>query len=143
MIRRPAGSPTLAAALCGTRTLILMSFLASFSCSEATRINTFPQGARVSINGRDLGEAPVKFSVKSWSARQQAYHYRAEKPGYLTKEGYIEPHLSIGRIIAAATSSCMTCAFHGFYEFDEDTEIVLSQDPIGVAACPPPASPPH
>jgi hypothetical protein len=115
--------------------------LASISCSETARINTFPQGARVWVNGRDLGEAPVKFSVKSWSVRSHAYHYHAEKPGYLTKDGYLEPHLSIGRIIAAGTSSCITC-FHGFYEFDEDTEIVLQQDPLlGSRACPPLASP--
>ena len=119
------------------RTLILIALcLASISCSESTRINTFPQGARVWVNGRDLGEAPVKFSVKSWSVRPHAYHYRVEKPGYLTTDGYLEPHLSIGRIIAAGTSSCMTC-FHGFYEFDEDTEIVLSQDPLMPSpACP-------
>lgn len=125
-----------------TRPLILMNVcLTLISCSETTRINTFPQGARVWVNGRDLGEAPVKFSVKSWSVRRHAYHYRAEKPGYLTKDGYLEPHLSIGRIIAAGTSSCITC-FHGFYEFDEDTEILLPQDPLAPSpACPPCLSP--
>lgn len=127
----------LGAARLGCVLLLVSACLLSMSCSEATRINTFPPGARVWVNGRDLGEAPVKFSVKSWSVRRHAYHYRAEKPGYVTKEGYIEPYLSIGRIIAAGTSSCITC-FQGFYEFDDDTEIVLSQEPLPAAPVGPP-----
>src|SRR5512139_1216110 len=108
--------------------LIVPLCLVLAGCSETTRIHTTPPGAMVRINGRDLGPAPVKLSVNSWSARPNAYHYHVETPGYVPKEGYVEPHLSINRIVAAALSSCFTCSFRGFYQFDEETEIVLQPD---------------
>ena len=37
----------------------------------------------------------------------------------------MQPHLSIGRIITAAFTSCFACGFHGFFEFDPETEIAL------------------
>jgi len=108
--------------------LLLPACVTAAGCSEATRINTTPPGAYVWINGHALGTAPVEFKVKSWSARRNAYHYHIEKPGYLEKDGFLQPHLSITRIVSAAMSWCLTCSFHGFYEFDEDTEIALQPD---------------
>ncbi len=104
-------------------------------CSESTKIHTNPPGALVWINGEELGAAPVKFKVKSWDVRRNAYRYHVEAPGYQPKDGYVQPHLSIGRIITATMSSCFTCGFHGFFEFDPDTEIALV--PVGSAADPP------
>lgn len=98
-------------------------------CSESTQIHTQPADAFVYVNGRMLGKAPVELSVRSWSVRRHAYRLRVEKAGYLTKETYLEPHFSVGRLISAVASSCLTCSFHGFFEFDEDTEIVLDVEP--------------
>lgn len=111
-----------------TQLMIVATCLTLAACSETTRIYTTPPGATVWINGRELGPAPVKLRVKSWSARPNGFHYHVEKRGYLPQDGYVQPHLSVSRIVAAAVSSCLTCSFHGFYEFDEDTELVLQPE---------------
>jgi hypothetical protein len=49
--------------------------------------------------------------------------------GDVAQDGYVQPHLSIGRVIAAASSWCFTCSVHGFFEFDPETEIVLDREP--------------
>ena len=96
------------------------------ACSEMTRISSDPPGATVWVNGSALGETPLKFRARSWSVRPNTYRYRVEKLGYVTQEGYLEPQLSVRRIVAAYLSSCMTC-FHGFYEFAPETHIVLPE----------------
>ena len=114
--------------------ILIVAILLLAGCSESTMIHTNPPGAIVWINGKELGTAPVKLKVKSWDARRDAYHYHVEKPGYQPKDGYVQPHLSIGRVASAAFSSCLTCS-HGFFEFDPDTEIALS--PEGAPQQPP------
>ena len=113
--------------------LLLASVVVS-ACSETTRICSDPPGATVWINGSELGETPVKFKARSWSVRQNAYRYRIEKAGYVAQGGYLKPRLSVGRIVSAYLSSCMSC-FRGFYEFDAETRIVLVEDegvpPVG------------
>lgn len=115
---------------------LLVASAVGLGCSETTRIHTVPPGATVRVNDRELGEAPVKFKAKSWSVRPNAYRYRVEKPGYLSRDGYLQPHLSTGRIIAAALSSCFTCSFHGFFEFDPEIQIRLIPDPSDGTASP-------
>lgn len=105
--------------------LLLVSLVVS-ACSETTRIFSDPPGATVWINGSPLGETPVKFKARSWSVRPNAYRYRVEKTGYVAREGYLTPRLSVGRIVSAYMSSCMSC-FRGFYEFDAETRIVLAE----------------
>jgi hypothetical protein len=119
---RRAPLPTLAASLLASSLLVIAG------CSESTRIRTSPPGATVWINGSELGEAPVEFKARSWSVRPNAYRYRVELPGHLPEDGYVQPHLSISRIIAAAVSWCFTCSFRGFFVFDEETEIALSPE---------------
>jgi hypothetical protein len=108
---------------------VVVASLCLLACSEKTRIYTQPPGANVQINGRDLGRAPVDLSVKSWSVRPNSYRYHVQMPGYVAQDGYIQPHLSIGRVIAAASTWCFTCSFHGFFEFDPETQIVLEREP--------------
>jgi len=115
---------------CAAHTVrLLLVALVMAACSEKTQIYTDPAAANVQINGRDLGPAPVELRVKSWSVRPNSYRYHVEKPGYVAQDGYIQPHLSIGRIVVAAASWCFTCSFHGFFEFDDETEIVLQPEP--------------
>ena len=112
---------------------LLLVSLAVSACSETTRIYSDPPGATVRINGSMLGETPVKFKARSWSVRPNAYRYRIEKAGYVAQEGYLKPRLSVGRIVSAYLSSCMSC-YRGFYEFDAETRIVLAEDQEGLPA---------
>jgi hypothetical protein len=94
------------------------------SCSESTVIRTNPPGASIYVNERYIGGSPAEFETKSWSVRPHTFRYRAVKPGYEESEGEIPARLSVGRIIAAYFSGCMSCG-HGFYVFDDDTVIRL------------------
>jgi len=114
--------------LISAASLLAAAFLAIAGCTESTRIRTTPPGATVWVNGSELGEAPVEFKARSWSVRPNAYRYRAELPGYLPVDGYVQPHLSVSRVIAAAIFWCFTCSFHGFFVFDEETEIALAPE---------------
>jgi hypothetical protein len=106
---------------------LLLAILMVSGCSETTRIYSDPPGATVWINNSALGETPVKFRARSWSVRPNVYRYRVEKDGYVTREGYLNPRLSVSRIVSAYLSSCMTC-FRGFYEFEPETHIVLAEN---------------
>jgi len=105
---------------------LLLAILMVSGCSEATRIYSDPPGATVWINNSALGETPVKFRARSWSVRPNVFRYRVEKDGYVPREGYLNPRLSVRRIVSAYLSSCMTC-FRGFYEFDPEKNILFSE----------------
>lgn len=103
--------------------------LAFSACSESTIIRTHPPGASVYVNERYVGLTPAEFETKSWSVRPHAYRYRVVLPGYAESEGEIPARLSVGRIVAAYFSGCMSCG-RGFYVFDEDTVVpLLADDP--------------
>jgi hypothetical protein len=106
----------------GSKSLALAFAVAG--CSETTIIRTTPPGASIYVNERYVGGSPVEFEASSWSVRPQAYRYRTVKPGYVASNGEIPAHLSIGRIVAAYLSSCLSCG-RGFFVFDEETTIVL------------------
>jgi hypothetical protein len=112
------------------------------ACSESTVIRTNPPGASVYVNERYVGASPAEFSAKSWSVRPHAYRYRIVMPGYDETEGEIVARLSVGRIVAAYFSGCMSCA-RGFFVFDEDTAIrLLQEDEADVAGSGGAATPP-
>lgn len=98
------------------------------ACSESTLIRTSPPGASVYVNERYLGASPAELEARSWSVRPHAYRYRVVKAGYVPREGEIPARLSIGRIIAAYFSACLSCG-RGFYVFDEDTVVPLEAEP--------------
>ena len=106
------------------------------ACSESTIIRTNPPGASVYVNERYLGASPAEFETKSWDVRPHAYHYRVVKAGYGPQEGELPARLSIGRIVTAYLSACLSCG-HGFYVFDEDTVVPLSPEGDGFALPPP------
>jgi hypothetical protein len=121
------------------RVLLLLPATLAVACSETTVIRTNPPGASVYVNERYLGASPAEFEAKSWSVRPHLYRYRVVKAGYVPREGEIPARLSIGRIIGAYFSACLTCG-HGFYEFDEDTVVPL--EPEAAVVAPPPATAP-
>ena len=59
--------------------------------------------------------------------RPHGYRYRVVKAGYLPEEGELPARLSIGRIVAAYFSGCLSCG-RGFFVFDEDTVIPLTPE---------------
>jgi hypothetical protein len=99
------------------------------ACSESTVIRTNPPGASVYVNERYVGASPAEFTTRSWSVRPHAYRYRVVKPGYEESEGEIVARLSVGRIVAAYFSGCLSCG-RGFFVFDEDTAIRLLQEDV-------------
>ncbi len=109
------------------RSLLVLTCFTLAACSESTVIRTNPPGASIYVNERYVGASPVEFEAKSWSVRPHVYRYRAVKPGYEESEGELPAHLSVGRIVAAYFSACLSCG-HGFYVFDEDTAIRLLPD---------------
>jgi hypothetical protein len=118
--------------------ILLLPASLAIACSESTFIRTTPPGASVYVNERYLGASPAEFAADSWSVRPHAYRYRVVKAGYAPSEGEIPARLSIGRIITAYFSGCLSCA-RGFYVFDEDTVIPLQPDADAFAL--PPAAP--
>lgn len=116
--------------------LPLLALVVVGGCSESTVIRTNPPGASVYVNERYLGASPVEFEAKSWSVRPRLYRYRVAKAGYLQSEGEVPARLSIGRIIAAYFSGCLSCG-RGFYVFDEDTVVRLQPEPMWWESTPP------
>lgn len=108
--------------------LLLLPAALAAACSESTVIRTNPPGASVYVNERYLGASPAELEAKSWSVRPHAYRYRVVKAGYAPREGEIPARLSVGRIIAAYFSGCLSCG-RGFYVFEDDTVIPLEADP--------------
>jgi hypothetical protein len=102
------------------------------ACTESTIIRTNPPGASVYVNERYLGASPAEFETKSWSVRPHVYRYRVVKAGYIPQEGELPARLSIGRIVTAYLSACLSCG-HGFYVFDEDAVVPLSPEADGFA----------
>ncbi|MGH9420434.1 MAG: PEGA domain-containing protein [Thermoanaerobaculia bacterium] len=90
-------------------------------------IRTNPPGASVYVNEQYIGASPAEFEAKSWSVKPHVYRYRVAKAGYLEREGEIPAHLSVGRIIGAYFSACMSCG-HGFFVFDDETVVRLQAD---------------
>jgi hypothetical protein len=59
----------------------------------------------------------------------KVFRYRVERDGYVPAEGQLKTRVAPGRIVAAIFTTCITCVFHGFKAFDEQTNIELT--PIG------------
>ena len=107
--------------------VVACAAVALAACTESTVIRTNPPDASIYVNERYVGASPAVYETKSWDVRPHGYRYRAVKPGYQQSEGEIPIRLSIGRIIAAYFSACMSCG-HGFYVFDEDTVVPLTPE---------------
>lgn len=52
-------------------------------CATSTRITTVPEGAKVTLNNRYLGESPV--ILESRSGFMETHHLKIEKAGYKTQ----------------------------------------------------------
>ena len=79
------------------------------------------------VNERYLGASPAELTVKSWSVKPHVYRYRVAMAGYVESEGEIPARLSVGRIIGAYFSACMSCG-HGFFVFDDDVVVRLQPE---------------
>jgi hypothetical protein len=98
-------------------------------CSESTKIRTYPPNAKVTVNDVLIGVSPVEYSVPSWSMGGKVFAYRIEHDGYLPTAGRLKTRVAPGRIVAAVSTACITCLFHGFKEFEDQTNVELI--PIG------------
>jgi hypothetical protein len=108
------------------RLIVLSLALFGIACSESTAIRTYPPNAKVSVDDTVIGVSPVEFRYPSWSMGGKTFRYRAERDGYLPAEGRLKTRVAPGRIVAAVFTSCITCLFHGFKTFEEQTNIELT-----------------
>jgi len=76
--------------------LTLMIFAA---CSESVRVATTPPGARLYLDGREVGVTPYTFSVRRSQIREVSY--RIELENYRTVEGTLHKRVAPGRVVGA------------------------------------------
>lgn len=100
--------------------------LGGTACSESTMIRTYPPNAKVSVNDTVVGVSPVVYRYPSWSMGGTVFHYQVEHEGYVPAEGQLHTRVAPGRIVAAIFTTCITCLFHGFKAFDDQTNIELT-----------------
>ncbi len=96
----------------------LASFLLLTGCAtENFTVNTYPEGARVTINGIFAGVTPFEYKVPRDKIRPLPY--RVEKVGSFPAEGVAEPRVSAGRIAGTIFTAGILRAFRGWRVYDE------------------------
>lgn len=96
------------------------------SCAESVLIRTHPDGALVSVNERELGIAPVTFTVKSQDiGSNSTYHFVVKKDGYETAQGFIPVVRAPGRVVGMIFSFGLMRIARGTATFPESYDIGL------------------
>jgi hypothetical protein len=70
-------------------------------CTEVARIQSSPSGARLYVNDELVGITPVEYRVPRWQW-PEAFEYRLELEGYLTRRGELGTELHVGRVAGSA-----------------------------------------
>jgi hypothetical protein len=68
-----------------------------FGCAEEVVFRSVPAGARVLVDGSEVGATPTTFKTRQVVPRS----YRLEYPGFAAVEGTLIPHLAGGRLVGA------------------------------------------
>jgi hypothetical protein len=68
-----------------------------FGCAEEVLFRSTPNGARVLVDGSEVGTTPTTFKTRKVVPRS----YRVEYPGFPAVEGMLVPHLAGGRVAGA------------------------------------------
>ncbi len=112
------------------RTAALLASLAMLTgcATENFLVSTYPEGARVTINGAYVGVSPFEYKVPRDKVRTLIY--RIEKDGSRPAEGVIEPRISGGRIAGTIFTVGILSAFRGVRVYDE---LLVDLQPISLA----------
>jgi hypothetical protein len=82
------------------RGVALLALLAALAgCAESTLIRSQPEGARISVNGRFVGTAPVRFTVPRKEFTSQEFTVLAEHEGYEAAQTTLRKRTCPGRIV--------------------------------------------
>lgn len=107
---------------------VSIALLTTAGCSESTRIQTSPQGARVYVDNVLVGVSPTVYSV-SRAEFSQPHVCRAELDGYAPAEEPLRKTLAVGRLIGAIFTLGIVYAFRSPYAFRNTHELVLEKLP--------------
>ncbi len=105
---------------------LLASLLLLTGCAEIFAINTYPEGARVTINDSYAGLTPLEYKVPRDKIRP--LRYRIEKDGSRPVEGTAEPKISAGRIFGTIFTAGLLRAFRGWRVYDD---VLVELRPVG------------
>lgn len=115
-----------------TRTAAIAGILLLTGCAEGVRVQSYPSGAALSVNGRLIGETPTVAWVSraEWTGR--GIPYRAEKDGYEPAEGTFDVCVSGGRVTGGLFTLGFSLLFKPPRTFCTDPQIVrLTPKPFG------------
>lgn len=107
---------------------ILIAVLVTAGCSESTRIQTSPPGARVYVDNVLVGVAPTVFTT-SRAELSKPHMCRAELDGYAPAEEPLRTTLAVGRLIGAIFTLGIVYAFRSPYAFRNTHDLILEKLP--------------
>ena len=137
---RPAGM------LSGMKRFLALVLVAALlaACSKTVVIDSRPQGARVWVNGRDIGTTPVQVTLSYTGF--DTFNLVLEKEGYRTQSRSLWMEINVPALVAAVACGCIP-ALIWYQEPTPYTTCVLepavaqppSYAPPGASLAPPPA----
>jgi len=80
--------------------MIVILFLSGCATTKVN-INTNVEGAKVTIDGKVIGETPIN-STKLKNSSGKEYHVIIEKEGYKTYQGSLRKELNTGAVVSVA-----------------------------------------
>ncbi len=106
-------------------TVVLLS-AGPLGCAEATRIQTYPSGSLVTVNGRQIGPGPVTFRVSRYDVPADGvFRYRVEHDGYRPAEGEFRTEPAKGRITGTVFTLGLLMLLKSPYAPPDKLDVVL------------------
>jgi hypothetical protein len=102
-------------------------------CAESTEILSDPSGARISVNGRFVGAAPVIFAVPREEFSAQEFTVTAEREGYEPGGFQLQKRTCPGRIVGGVFTLGIVFLFRPPTCFDSPQTVSLVALPTAPA----------
>jgi PEGA domain len=106
------------------RTAALAGLLLLTGCAEGIRLQSYPPGASVVLNGKFVGETPTVAWIPRSEWTGNAVPYRVQKEGYEPAEGAFDLCVSGGRVTGGVFTVGIALLFKPPRTFCVDPEIV-------------------
>jgi hypothetical protein len=113
------------------RSLLAALLIPLLGCTQVTRINTTPVGAKVFLNGNLIGVSPARYAFENGPGDTfpSRFHARFERAGYEPLEVDLPTRISAGRVAAGIFTLGLAFALQGVRVVDPS--YTYSLYPIG------------